>query len=478
MVIDNGTHQKSIASFQNTGTTIDANDISINQTCWSVVNKDWVLIQWKVNNIKSPAVDITGFSITLELDISQVWADYGLGGDSGDDIDGYDAVNNVYWAQDDDGTTLGFGSAMVSAPVTHYFSRDYHPTTYDDYKALWENEDWLYGRLSAPNSVEGVIPGNRTSNIGWTGITIPAGSSRIFSLGIAINNTLDNMITALKDARYYYEELLLPAPPSAIQASLSGDGKDVMFSWNPSDDDGAGENDVKGYTVYKSSNGINGNYDFATWIPATGSPSYNWVDADAGDGDLNDYFYIIRASDTSNNEEQNENIFGKVVNKLKKGNNLISFPLSQVSTSKDHFLQTLGDNYRILQTYQAGESEPWFHWHRYKPAHLNDVIEMDPENGYYVEMLTSDYLVNIGEIPSAPQIPLKIGWNLVGYPSLTSYDRTSALNDLNFPEDVDAIWTYDATSQKWFEIGESDYLESGQGYLIHSRVENIWIVPI
>jgi hypothetical protein len=124
MVIDDGTTEKSVASFQNTGTTIDANDILINQTAWTVKNKDWAILQWTLVNLKG--VDITGVAIGLEIPLSQVGAGYGLGGDSGDDIDGYDALNDIYWAQDNggSGTCIGFGSAIVSEPITHYFSQE------------------------------------------------------------------------------------------------------------------------------------------------------------------------------------------------------------------------------------------------------------------------------------------------------------------------------------------------------------------
>ena len=193
MVIDNGTTQKSIASFQNKAAlTGFPDDIRINQTCWAVENKDWIIIHWNVKNIKIPATDITGLCIGLELPLSQVGALNGLGGDSGDDVDGFDAANDIYWAQDDNGagTCLGFGSGFVSDPLTHYFSKDYHPATYNDYKVLWQNDTWLYDRIHAPNQVEGSISsGNRTATVGWNNITIPSGTSRTFSLVIAASDT-------------------------------------------------------------------------------------------------------------------------------------------------------------------------------------------------------------------------------------------------------------------------------------------------
>jgi uncharacterized protein YegL len=202
MVLDDGTTQKSIASYQNMGTTIDANDIQINQTVWTVKDKDWALLQFRVINLKS--VSITGFNLGLEIPISQVGAGYGLGGDSGDDIDGFDSQDNIYWAQDDGGTTIGFASAITQSPITHYYSEDYHPANYDEYKVFWENENWLYDRLSAPNKTVGSIPGNRTSTVGWKDVTIGIGSSETFTLVIAINGSFNDMKSAISDAQYFY----------------------------------------------------------------------------------------------------------------------------------------------------------------------------------------------------------------------------------------------------------------------------------
>ena len=67
---------------------------------------------------------------------------------------------------------------------------------------------------------------------------------------------------------------------------------------------------------------------------------------------------------------------------------------------------------------------------------------------------------------------------MVGYPSLTTYNRTEGLNNLAFNNQVDTIWSYDATTQKWEEMGESDYFEIGKGYYIHAKSECEWEVPL
>jgi hypothetical protein len=213
MAIDDGTTQKSIASFQNEGAeTGDPNDILINQTCWTVKDKDWAILQWTLINIKG--IDITGVCIGLELPISKnssrVPGGVGIEDyyEAGDDIDGYDTENDTYWVSDDDGTTIGFGSAVVLDPITHYFSKDYH-MDYNEYKNSFANDTWLYKRLHAPNATatDGVTPKNITATVGWNDFTIPAGSSRTVALVIAINNTYDNMIATLKEAQLYHYHL-------------------------------------------------------------------------------------------------------------------------------------------------------------------------------------------------------------------------------------------------------------------------------
>jgi hypothetical protein len=222
MMVDNKTTQKSAAWFENMGYgTDDPNDILVEQTVWTVKGCNWAILQWKLNNQK--ASPITGVSIGLELPISQVGTEFGLGGssnDGGDDIDGFDASSGVYWAQDTigngAGTTIGFGSVFVSEPITHYHANDYHaeyqnpnnPNNPDPkyHRNFYSNETWLYERLHAPNSTasDGFTPGNITATVGWNDFTIPAVSFKTVIMVIAVNESYDSMITAVEEARYYY----------------------------------------------------------------------------------------------------------------------------------------------------------------------------------------------------------------------------------------------------------------------------------
>jgi len=280
MLINDGITQKSFASYQNKGAgTGYPDDILINQTCWTVKNKDWAILQWSLTNVKSPASDLTDVHIGLEIPISKEGGRYGLGGeltDSGDDVDGYDSTNHVYWAQDTgDGTTIGFGSAIVSDPITHYYAEDYYaeyhndsnpPASYydPDPKYLinfFANDAWLYQRISAPSdtATNGVIPGNITATVGWDGFDILAGESRTFTLVMAINNSLNSMITAIKDAQYYFDHVATRFQITEFSDSSSGTQQIEVFNF------GRKETDLfaAGYrlSVDGGSNFLTGNWD-------------------------------------------------------------------------------------------------------------------------------------------------------------------------------------------------------------------------
>jgi hypothetical protein len=73
-------------------------------------------------------------------------------------------------------------------------------------------------------------------------------------------------------------------------------------------------------------------------------------------------------------------------------------------------------------------------------------------------------------------IPISLGWNMVGYPSHNSYDRTLGLNNLEFEMDIDAVQWYDSASKTWHIMGENDIFIPGNGYWVHSELDTTWDV--
>jgi hypothetical protein len=236
-VINDGIQQKSFASFQNNGTgTGDPYDLYINQTTWTVAGEDFAIIQWSLTNVKTPAVSINNVCIGLEIAFSKVDTRFGVGGqltDSGDDVDGYDGTNDVYWVRDtDSGTTIGIGSAIPSDPINHYYGHDYNMDYLSEYKDTFENDTWLYNRIHAPNSLatDGVNPQNITTTVGWNGVNIAPGESRTFTYLIAINNSQGNMLSAFSRGQSFYHNAATRFQITEISDSELGPAKIEVYN--------------------------------------------------------------------------------------------------------------------------------------------------------------------------------------------------------------------------------------------------------
>lgn len=166
---------------------------------------------------------------------------------------------------------------------------------------------------------------------------------------------------------------------------------------------------------------------------------------------------------------------------LKQGWNLLSIPLIQEEQNLTRVLGSIDGWYDAVQFYDPTDAnDPWKHQKVGKPFG-NDLSEINETMGFWIHITNPGDTIFVynGTQPTVNQtITLYPGWNLVGYPSLMNRTRTNALNNLDFGGDVDAIWTYDASTQKWEEIGPTDDFELGRGYWVHSKVTKIWDVPL
>jgi parallel beta-helix repeat protein len=166
---------------------------------------------------------------------------------------------------------------------------------------------------------------------------------------------------------------------------------------------------------------------------------------------------------------------------LKQGWNLISIPLIQIEQNLTKVLASIDGWYDAVQWYDITDPrDPWKHNKIDKPFG-NDLFKLNETMGFWIHISQPGdtiFLYNGTHATSNQTITLQPGWNLVGYPSLTSYNGTEGLNNLTFNTHVDAIWTYNATTQKWEEIGPSDYFDPCKGYWIHAKVKCEWEVPL
>jgi parallel beta-helix repeat protein len=167
---------------------------------------------------------------------------------------------------------------------------------------------------------------------------------------------------------------------------------------------------------------------------------------------------------------------------LEYGWNLISIPLIQSDTNVGSVLSPISGVYDAVQKYNVSDTQdPWKHNHTMKPFDLNDFHDIDHMIGFWIRITNMGGVLFTpsGTQPSVNQtIALHIGWNLVGYPSQTSYNRTDGLNDVKFGTDVDAIYWFDASTKTWYFMNSNDPFVPGRGYWIYSKVETTWEVPL
>ncbi len=167
---------------------------------------------------------------------------------------------------------------------------------------------------------------------------------------------------------------------------------------------------------------------------------------------------------------------------LYEGWNLISIPFVQSDTNLGNVLSSIKGSFTAVQWYNASDfNDAWKHNCSLKPPHLNDLNDIDHLMGFWIYITKPGGVLfeYLGMEPISNQtIQLYPGWNLVGYPSLINYNRTAGLNNLTFDNDVDAIWTYDSITQKWKELGASDFFEPGRGYWVHVKNKCEWKVPL
>jgi predicted phosphodiesterase len=166
---------------------------------------------------------------------------------------------------------------------------------------------------------------------------------------------------------------------------------------------------------------------------------------------------------------------------LKPGWNLISTPKIQSNQNMVNVLENIDGYYDAVQMYDQNDiTDPWKHYNIGK-GFGNDLYELNETIGFWVH-ITEPAGISFecsGVEPTENQaISLHLGWNLVGYPSLSSYSRENGLNNLVFGVDVNCIQWYDAGTQMWYDMGPSDDFVPGMGYWMHSNFEATWDVPL
>jgi uncharacterized repeat protein (TIGR01451 family) len=166
---------------------------------------------------------------------------------------------------------------------------------------------------------------------------------------------------------------------------------------------------------------------------------------------------------------------------LKQGWNLISIPLIQEEQDLISVLASIDGLYNAVQWYDVdGGLDCWEHKKEGKPIG-NDLLQITESLGFWIYIIQPGDTIFVynGTVPTSNQIiDLQPGWNHIGYPSLSSYDRIQGLNNLEFGTDVDCIQWFDAATKTWHFLEDGENFVPGRGYWMHSKGDLSWEVPL
>ena len=168
---------------------------------------------------------------------------------------------------------------------------------------------------------------------------------------------------------------------------------------------------------------------------------------------------------------------------LDDGWNLISLPLNPEDNATLSVLEPILDSCDSVWTYNSFTES----WNRYiinGPSSLNDLIKMEPGAGYWINMTRKETLMVTGYEITYMNVPLRKGWNQVGYNSLSQLPVEAALSSIYGI--FHSISTYDSSTKSWLNyavdgpdfLNNLGHLKPGQGYWIIVADNCIWDISI
>ncbi|UCG69156.1 MAG: right-handed parallel beta-helix repeat-containing protein, partial [Thermoplasmata archaeon] len=345
------------------------------------------------------------------------------------------------------------GNLIIANKITinNEFGLRFIDSIYNNITSNYITSNIEYG-IYLDTSSNNYIKYNNISYNGWYGIYAWVSSNNKFIANNISNNDEGIRIQSSSDNRIYHNNII----DNTIQAYDDG----VNF-WNDS---------------YPSG----GNY----WSDYNGVDNYNGPNQDVpGKDGIGDTNRTIGPFSVDNYPLIGPYPYFPTENYtiLNQGWNLISIPIIQQEQNLTEVLASTDGSYNAVQWCDNTDiKDPWKHYKVGKPFG-NDLVDINETMSFWIHITNPGDTIFIynGTQPAENQtITLHPGWNMVGYPSPTSYNRTEGLNNLTFGQEVDLIQWYDTPNQTWHDLVENGYFKLGRGYWIHANVECEWEVPL
>jgi hypothetical protein len=157
-----------------------------------------------------------------------------------------------------------------------------------------------------------------------------------------------------------------------------------------------------------------------------------------------------------------------------EGWNLISLPLVTASQNIGSILAGISWDRAFI--YDPLEPSPWLSHRSGNPYGLNKFDSVDVTMGIWVHATAAGTLTVSGGVPSSTQVMLHAGWNLVGYPTLTT---GMAAQDALAGTGADMIAVFDGAHPSLIrDVTDLStvIMSPGCGYWVHVPADVIWTV--
>jgi hypothetical protein len=259
-------------------------------------------------------------------------------------------------------------------------------------------------------------------------------------------------------------------PVTTITAELAGqDYRDVRLAWSPSLDSLGGPATIAGYAILQGET-----YDAACagYAPLATvlADITEFVHYGGGDGNVRDFFYCIQVLGPDGSAATDGNVqAGKVTKALQGGMNLVSVPLVPMDDSAVAVFQTV--DHRGIWTYDPSLGT----WDSRVPTKVTNTLQrVDRSQGVWVSAVTDDLFTIAGIVPSSTDVALEAGWNLVGYPALSSAQVQDALAGIAYVR----VEGFDpgAPPYNLRELTGTDAMVPKSGYWVYVDSAQTWTV--
>ncbi len=259
-------------------------------------------------------------------------------------------------------------------------------------------------------------------------------------------------------------------PPSAPTASLSGrEFENVTISWQLSGLDIPGLERIVRYDLYRNTTYSPQAEDYQL-LGSVEAGVDVFVDNSSGEGDSQNYFYVVCAIELDGNSSCASGQAAKFTRPLAPGPSLVSVPLIQSDENVETVLQTV--KYERAWYYDHSSQE--WKWYMKDKTYSGGLSGLNHTMGIWANVTQASNLTVAGIVPAQTAIQLRTGWNLISFPSTnTSYTVT----DLKAETGATRVEGYGSAPPYFLRVlGDADMLQAGQGYWVKVEADGVWTV--